>query len=134
MWVEREPARQTLARSVPLLPLESRDHFRLDVTGLGTGEGRSPFRVRVKGDSPGFSTIRKRLVDAGEFDLADVDGGIEISIHVGAELDGGQMRAEVDRQVTRFREIAEADDAVPEVTALEHEGTPSAPPERPKMP
>ena len=47
LWVEREPARQTLARSVPLLPLESKDHFRLIVTGLGTGEGRGPFRIRV---------------------------------------------------------------------------------------
>jgi hypothetical protein len=112
-WVERDPERQTLARSVPLLPLESRDHFRLIVTGLGTGDGRSPFRVRVKADSPGFATIRKRLVDDGEFELADVDGGMEISIQTRPELDWGEMLAEVDRQVTRFRAVAEADDEVP---------------------
>ena len=115
-WVERDPERQTLARSVPLLPLESKDHFRLIVTGLGTGDGRSPFRIRVKADSPGFATIRKRLVDAGEFELADVDGGIEISIQTRPEMDWGEMRDEVDRQVTRFRAVGEADDAVPGAT------------------
>lgn len=115
-WVERDPERQTLARSVPLLPLESKDHSRLIVTGLGSGHGRSPFRVRVKADSPGFATIRKRLVDAGGFELADVDGGIEISIQTRPELDWGEMRAELDRQVTRFRAVAEAGDAVPGAT------------------
>ena len=56
---------------------------------------------------------------ADEFEVADVDGGIEISIQTRPELDWGGMRAEVDRQVTRFREVAEADDAVSETTAPE---------------
>lgn len=118
-WVERNPERQTLARSVPLLPLEGKDHFRLIVTGLGTGDGRSPFRVRVKADSPGLATIRARLVATGEFDVADVDGGIEISIRTRPELNWGDTLAEVDRQVTSFRAVAEADDAVSETTAPE---------------
>ncbi len=111
-WVERSPERQSRMRSVPLLPLESKDHFKFIVTGIGTGEGRSPFRVRVnKGDSPGFATIRARLLDAEEFDWADVDGGIEIALPIGPDLDWEPMRAAVDHQVTRFREIVEADDA-----------------------
>jgi hypothetical protein len=113
-WVQRDPERQTLARSVPLLPLEDRDHFRLIVTGLGTGDGRSPFRVRVNADSPGLATIRARLVAADEFEVADVEGGIEISIHTRPELTWNEMLADVDRQVTRFRAVAEADDVVSE--------------------
>jgi hypothetical protein len=118
-WVQRDPERQMLARAVPLLPLEGKDHFTLIVTGLETSEGRCPFRVRVKADNPGLATIRERLVAAKEFELADADGGIEISIQARPDLNWGDMLAEVNRQVTRFREVAEADDATPETTAPE---------------
>lgn len=118
-WVERDPERQTLARSVPLLPLEGKDHFRLIVTGVGTHKGLSPFRIRVKADSPGFTIIRARLVAATDFELADVNGGIEIAIQTRADLGWGDMLTEVNRQVTRFREVAEADDAKSETSAPE---------------
>ena len=49
-------------------------------------DGRPP-RLVAGPASPGFATIRKRLVDAGEFELADVDGGIEISIQTRPEKD-----------------------------------------------
>ena len=78
-------------------------------------DGRPPRLVACR-LAPGFATIRKRLVDAGEFELADVDGGIEISIQTRPEMDWGEMRDEVDRQVTRFRAVGEADDAVPGAT------------------
>ena len=45
-----------------------------------------------------------------------MDGGIEISIQTRPEMDWGEMRDEVERQVTRFRAVAEADDAVPGAT------------------
>ena len=45
-----------------------------------------------------------------------MDGGIEISIQTCPEMDWGEMRDEVDRQVTRFRAVGEADDAVPGAT------------------
>ena len=115
-WVERDPERQSLARQVPLLPLESGDRFRLVVSGADTSGGRSPFRVRVRHDGPGFPTIRARLLEAGEFELADVDGAIDIPLPIDPEFDWVTMLAAVDRQVTRFREIVEADDAADEIT------------------
>jgi hypothetical protein len=113
---QRNPERQSLGRLVPLLPLESKDRFKLIVTGIGTGEGRSPFLLRVQGDSPGFATLRERLREAGELEWADADGGIEIAVPVGPDLDWGKMFDAVDRTVTRFREIAEADDAAGDPT------------------
>ena len=104
-------------RSVPLLPLAAKDHFELEATGIGTGDGLSPFRLRVRAkDSPGFPTIRARLLSAPEFELRDVGGNLEIPLRVSPELDWGAMLICVDRLVTRFREVVEADD-VPHFSA-----------------
>ena len=56
-------------------------------TWCGSRTGWSASSTRCWPASPGFATIRKRLVDAGEFELADVDGGIEISIQTRPEMD-----------------------------------------------
>jgi hypothetical protein len=104
------PERQSITRTVPLLPLDSKDHFTLVVTGVASGGSSGPFRIRVlSADSPGLSTIRARLVANGEFDMIDVEGGLELPVPVDADLDWGQMLEAVDVQVRRFREIVEVE-------------------------
>jgi hypothetical protein len=109
-WISRDIERQTLSRSVPLLPLEAKDHFRLAVSGLGTGDGHTPFRILIKSDTPGFHVIRARLAASRDFELTERRDGLEIPIYVRPELDWNQMLSAVDSQVTRFRDIVEADD------------------------
>lgn len=116
-WVQHNPESRSAWRPVPLLPLESKDHFELMLTGVGTGDGLSPFRLRVRRrDCPNFETIRERLQLASEFNVLDVDGNLEIPLSVSPELDWGQMLTSVDRQVMQFRTVVEADD-LPGITA-----------------
>lgn len=116
-WVQHNPESRSAWRPVPLLPLESKDHFELMLTGVGTGDGLSPFRLRVRRrDCPNFETIRERLQLASEFNVLDVDGNLEIPLSVSPELDWGQMLTSVDQQVMQFRTVVEADD-LPGITA-----------------
>lgn len=110
-WLSRDIKRQSVSRSVPLLPLEAKDHFTLAATGHGTGDGHTPFRIEVNSSTPGFHVIRARLASSREFDLTERRRGLNIPINVRPELSWDQMRDAVDREVTRFRTIVEADDA-----------------------
>jgi hypothetical protein len=110
-WIRRDPERRSLARTVPLLPLASRDYFDLVVTGVGTSNGLSPFRVRLASSNPGFATMRSQLQASGGFECVDVVDGVDVLLVVDPELGADAMRTVVDQQVVRFRQIAESDAA-----------------------
>ena len=60
-WIWRDIDRQSVSRSVPLRPLDAKDRFALAATGLGTGDGHTPFRILVRGPDPALPSHQGKI-------------------------------------------------------------------------